>query len=199
MSVKKIIGIILVLIAVVWLLHEIWINWRINQMRRWPTTNATIVSTTARPVNLANGNVITQIGDIADTVTDNAKYEVNVLYKYNVYNREFESNNIAYDSSNRMNAKEVKLLFSGLNPGQQTTIVYNPNNPEESYMFIGKHNYWGIVWAIILLIIGAALLAHKSKDESDVQIKKYTYDTDPNVVVLSKTPRMRGVNYNPFY
>jgi hypothetical protein len=198
MSVKRIIGIILVLVAVVWLLHELWVNWRINQIRKWPTTTATIINTSAEPVSLDNRNVITQIGDIADSVTDNAKYEAHVMYKYNVYNREYESDSIAYDSSNRMNGKELKLLFGGLKPGQQTTILYNPSDPDESYMFVGKHSYWPILWAIILLIIGAALLAHKSSDNSDVKIKEYNYDRNPDVVVVSK-PRMHGINYNPFY
>lgn len=156
--VMVVVAIILGIIGLVWLIHNIWKNIKINNISSWPTTPALVLSSMAQPANDAAGYDYVKPADIVVRSDIDAEYIPHVTYRYRVGNREYSSQNLVYDGPEIYNSFDTKRLFGPISAGQTIPVYYNPDDHEESYIYNGKTTWVGIVVGIILLLIALGML-----------------------------------------
>ncbi|XWV25892.1 hypothetical protein QJ857_gp1189 [Tupanvirus soda lake] len=157
MTVNNIVAIILGIIGLIWLIYGLWRNWKINKISTWPKTNAFVLNSVAEPANNAAGNTYVDPRYIIATTDNKAQYIPKVTYRYRVANKEYQSNNVVYSGSRSYNAVDIKTLLGQVYAGATIPIFYNPNNPNESYIYNGTTSYTGIIIGLVLLLIAAYL------------------------------------------
>lgn len=156
-NVSNIIALILAIIGLVFLFHNIWKNSKVNNISRWPKTNAYVLNIVAEPANGAAGNTYVDPRNIVITKNSNAEYIPRISYRYRVDNKDYESGNFIYDGKYSYNAYDTKALMEPIQPRSTISVYYNPKNHSESYVYPGTQSWMGVWTGIILLIISAVL------------------------------------------
>lgn len=181
-TVNNIVALILGIIGLVWLIHGIWRNSKINKINSWPKINARIIGAVAQLAS--DKNVLVDPKNI-QIVDNSAKYIPNVTYEYQIGNMMYKSSSIVYDGEKSYSATDTKMIMDKLIVGSVIPIYYDPNNFSESYIYNNTHSYIGIIIGIILIVIAAYLgYRHNSnvKNVFNKKTKKKTMDQiNPNV------------------
>ena len=179
-----IIGGILALVGLGWLLWSIWANWKSSQVRNWPRTNATVVSAAAESVDLGPNQLIDP--ETIQVVNNNSTYKAHVVYRYEVMGRATTSNNFMYGKE-YFNAQEIRTLLAPLRPGSTITVMYNPDNHDEAYVYDANRTNWTGVWGGIVLILAGLLLLALGK-KSDKKKSGNGFDDKSDVDLTSTDP-----------
>ena len=187
-SAYNIIAIIIGIIGLIYLIYNLWKNIRTNTILSWPKINATVLSAVAKPVNQNSGSFIDPRYVVAST--DNiTQYIPVVVYKYRVNGVDYQSNNVMYYGPSTYNGLDIKTLMAPIYPGAIINIFYNPNNPNEAYIYNGIKNYKGTIIGIILLIIAAAIFYYDRRKGSENNIIKKKWrnkNTSPNLTEIEQ-------------
>lgn len=173
-TIGNIVAIILAIVGLVWLVHNIWRNYKINNINHWPKTNATIITSLAEPVGQGSNN----------------QFVPKVVYSYTANGRTYISDNVVYSGSRSYNAVDTRKIMSQLTPNSSVPVYYNPKDPKESYIYNGNKTYSGIVIGIILLLIAAYLGYYHNKDKITTTITKKQRDgtTTKTTTTTKATP-----------
>ncbi|XWV24655.1 hypothetical protein QJ856_gp1129 [Tupanvirus deep ocean] len=208
MTVSNIVAIILGIIGLIWLIYGLWRNWKINKISTWPKTNAFVLNSVAEPANNAAGNTYVDPRYIIATTDNKAQYIPKVTYRYRVGNREYQSNHVVYSGSRSYNAVDIKTLLGQVHAGATIPIFYNPNNPNESYIYNGTSSYTGVIIGLVLLLIAGYLgyyhnYKNKTITTTDVPVTgtrtSITRNNDlasPNLTDIDATTRRNTVTRN---
>ena len=162
MNIYNIVAIILGIIGLIWLIYALWRNSRVNQIRSWPKTSATVVNVFAVPANSAAGNRYVDPQSIV-VANNKARFTPHVLYTYIVKGKEYQSTNVIYSGANSYSATEIKTILGQITPGETIQVYYNPGKPTQSYIYNGSNNYTGVVIGILLLLLAGYLWYHQYK------------------------------------
>lgn len=168
MTVGGIIAIILLIIGIILLINNLWVNWKINKINSWPKTNATVLTSFAKPAFGNRDNVFIDPNQIVVVTGNGDKYVPHVEYVYHANGQEFASKKVVYGGSRSYDGQTTKDMLSNMTPGSTISVFYNPSNPSESYIYVGDHKYWNSIIGIILIII-ALFLGAKTKKKSEIQ------------------------------
>lgn len=200
-----IIGTILLIIGIILIIWDLWVNWKVKRITSWPTTNATVISSVAAPGDNCIGNTYLHADDIVATVNDKCTYVPMITYRYSVGGRTYQSSNIAYNGPRTYPALATKTILEQTKPGSTIVVYYDHNDQEESYIMPGEYTYmklWlGIFLVLLSLFLGyrAYTKATKSLSVDDhnnvVKSKSISYDNDGNVV-RSKSVLYDNNDYN---
>ena len=188
MTVNNIVALILGIIGLIWLIHGLWRNWKINKISTWPKTNAVVLNAVAEPANNNAGNVYIDPSTIIATTNDNAQYIPRVVYRYRVGNRDYQSTNVVYSGAKSYNALDIKTLLGQVYPGATIPIYYNPNNHAESYIYNGNKSWTGVIIGLALLLI-AAYLAHRNHKNQTVTTVTQMTDASPSLTDIDISTR----------
>ena len=164
-TINNIIAIIIGIVGLIWLIHGLWRNWKINNIRSWPKTNAVVLNAVAEPANASAGTTYMDPRYIVATTNNNAQYIPIIVYRYSVNGKDYQSNNVVYSGAHSYNALDIKTIMGQIYPGSVIPVYYNPNNNSESYIYNGTINYLGVVIGIILLIIAGYILYYNYRSE----------------------------------
>ena len=156
-TVYNIVVLVLVIIGLVWLISAIWTNSKINSIRRWPRTDATVINSLLEPES--ESRTFLNLQDLSPTTDISVKFIPRVLYSYTVAGRTYQSTNFMYGADKAYNALDIQTLMGHMAPNSTIQVYYNPDNPSESYIYNGVHNYTG-VWMGLLLLAIAAVIAY---------------------------------------
>ena len=159
MSGFHIAAVIIAIIGVLFILHNLWQNWKINRITSWPTADAYVIFSGAQPANNAAGNVVVDPRTIVPNPSSSAQYSPVVEYRYNVGNRDYTSGGFMYDSNYAYNSVDTLKFMNQIVSGSTIKVYYNPNNYSESYIYSGQTKWMGTWFGIILLIVAAILAA----------------------------------------
>jgi len=200
MTINNIVAIILGIVGLIWLLHGLWRNWKINRISTWPKANATVLNAVAKPANSNAGTMYMDPRNIVAATNSSAKYEPIVFYRYRVGNRDYQSENVIYSGANSYNALETKNIFGQIQTGGTIPVYYNPNNPSESYIYNGTKSYTGIVIGIILLLLAAYLGYYHNLSKHRKMTTTMTIETNkkPSNMVNSKLTDMTVPNLTDY-
>lgn len=168
----NLIAVILGIVGLVWLVHTVWKNMKINKISTWPKINATVVNALVEPANKSAGNTYIDPKFIVATVDGSAQYIPVVLYTYRVGGKEYQSKNFSYYGPQTYNALDMKTMMGPFYPGATIQVFYNPSNPAESYVYNGKVDHTGVVLSVILLLI-AAYIAYRHNNKTSFKSKAY--------------------------
>lgn len=173
LTVHNIVVLILGIVGLVWLASNLYRNMKINSIRGWPKTNATIINALVEPVNNIPGTAFLKPSEVGVTNNSN-KYIPAVAYRYNVNGNEYMSRNVVFAGEESYTAVVIKTMLGTLYPGAVTPIYYNPSNPAESYIYNGINNYTGTFIGIGLLLIALYLgFYHKTGKVNNVSTESY--------------------------
>lgn len=168
-----IVALILGIVGLAWMLHTLWRNHKINQIRSWPKTNATIINALIEPLDRYPGTQFLDPQSFEPRRGDNAQYRPVVLYRYRVGNKEFQSTNLMYAGKKSYNALETKAMIGQFRAGETIEVLYNPSNNAESYIYNGAHNYWGVLWGILLILIAIFIYNKGTKKANTAKIGSF--------------------------
>lgn len=155
LTIHNIVVIILVIIGLIWLIHGIWRNMKVNSISSWPKINATVINDAVMPTSGRRDNTFIDPRYIPATSNNKKMYVPSILYKYNINGREYQSSNLVYAGSKTYNAVSIRNMMSQMYPGATIQVFYNPGNYGESYVYTGVKSYFNIILGIILLLIAA--------------------------------------------
>ena len=189
MTVNNIVAIVLGIIGLIWLIHGLWRNWKINKISTWPKTNAVVLNAVAEPANSNAGNIYVDPSTIIATTNDNAQYIPRVVYRYRVDNRDYQSTNVVYAGAKSYNALDIKTLLGQVYPGATIPIYYNPNNHDESYIYNGNKSWSSVIIGLALLLI-AAYLAHRNYKNKTVTT------TTKTTKITNASPSLTDIDTN---
>ena len=219
-TVNNIVAIILAVIGLIWFIHSVWRNCKINRISAWPKAPAIVLNAVVEPINANAGNLYMDPKTIIPTTDKFTQYIPIIIYKYDVGNQTYQSDNIIYSGPRTYNAFDTKVLMGTMAAGSPITVYYNPNYPRESYIYNGVKNYLGIVVGLIFICVAIYLLYREqtnigSGEETGMMRTDRTpslTDVEPKVetTVLSKktsktsikNPTSKNIlrfNYNGFY
>ena len=152
MNVKRAIAIIIGIVGLIWFLREVWVLWKVKKIQSWPRVNAVVLMSGTSMEG--DGNIFE---DIRDIFSGKDNFVPHIKYKYTVHGIEHISSNITYGGDNKYNKDQIEKFLTVFPKGKEIPVLYNPNDPSESYIFVGDHKYYGLIGSIILLIIAFAL------------------------------------------
>ena len=189
LTVGNIVIVVLTIVALSWLISAFNNNRKVNNVRSWPTTNATIISAL---VQRANGNALVLFNPQNLTSSDaNAKYIPRVLYRYHVAGKEYQSDKFTVGKQKAYDAVSVKTMMAPLTPGATVQAYYNPNNANEAYLYNGTTSHRSTWMGIILLLLLAGSIYYFKVMKKDRAIaggtwSDYNIDT-PNLSEFAKS------------
>ena len=158
-----IIALIIGIIGLIWLINTLWRNWKISKFRSWPRARATVVNVLAVPTD---GKIAVDPRNIIATTNNSVRYVPKILYVYEVNGREYRSDNVFYHGPDSLNAVDTKMLLGQIYPNNIITILYNPSNPNDAYIYNGTQNNTGIIIGVILLLLSGFLFYQNYKNKS---------------------------------
>lgn len=190
---------ILLIAGLVLLLLGLWRNWRIDNIASWPKVNATVINSVAQPTSGFRKNADVNPQNIVVS-NNNRKYTPSVLYRYNVAGREYQSTNFVYGGPGTYNAEDIKVVMSQMQPGASVPVFYNPNNPSQSYVYLGSKNYTSVGVGLILLILSLFLAyrEHFAKNEKKLRGPKLRMDPDLTTPIVVTEDRQYFRKSNKF-
>lgn len=195
LTIPNIIGIILGIIGLIWLIHGLWRNMKINNISKWPKANATVLSSLAEPANSQAGSRYISPQDIVVSKdNNNAQYIPRVTYQYRVNGKDYISSNVVYSGQSSYNAFDTKTILADMSPNSVIQIYYNPSNPSEAYIYNGKTSYTSIIMGVILLLLAAYIFWHYHKNPKYVIISDGI--NSPSLTEIDKGSRVVRVNTN---
>jgi uncharacterized membrane protein len=159
-TIKNIVAVILLIIGLVIAIMGSWRKWKINNISKWPKTDATIVGFLLEPENTSAGRDLIRPNQIDLTIDNDAEYNPQVVYTYRVRGVQYRSTNFMYNMMDSLSALEAKQLTTGLTQGATVPVFYNPNNPSEAYIYNGTSSWWYVVIGIVLVLIAGAMGIH---------------------------------------
>lgn len=184
-SVYNIIFIILGIIGLIWLIYSIWYNSKIDNIKTWPRTDATLVNIVLEPESQKNTYINVEN---LDTFTDQTvRFTPHVLYTYTVGGRTYQSTNFMFGRQKTYDALATRTLAGHLRPGSTIQVFYNPTNPSESYIYNGAHNHTGTWMGLILLALAAILAYYYNTNNNAHSPAKNYYDYDVKTPTISET------------
>lgn len=157
-TVNNIVAIILAVIGLIWFIHSVWRNCKINRISTWPKAQAIVLNAVVEPINANAGNLYIDPKTIIPSTDKFAQYIPIIIYKYDIGNQTYQSDSIMYSGSRTYNAFDTKILMGTMTAGSPITVFYNPNYPRESYIYNGFKNYLGIVVGLIFICVAIYLL-----------------------------------------
>lgn len=198
LTIPNIIGLILGIIGLVWLIHGIWKNIKINNISKWPKTKATVLSALAEPANAAAGSRYIEPQNLVINKNDNAQYIPRVTYQYRVAGQDHISSNVVYSGQNSYNAVDTKTILGGMSPNSIIDVYYNPNSPSEAYIYNGKTTYTPIIMGLILALLAGYIFWHYNKKGDTIgKTTKFTDLDGPNLTEIDnnavKTTRVNTI------
>jgi hypothetical protein len=117
--------------------------------KNWPTTAATITQ-----VNLTETTSST-----STTTSKQKKVDISVLYRYQVNSKQYQSDKYSYGEGKTVKSRLKNKLAaqqwlekSPYQTGNEISIYYNPNSPQQAVIRAGT-NIWTFVPFIIGLLI----------------------------------------------
>lgn len=180
LDINKIIALILGIIGLILLILGLWKNWKINSISSWPKTNAVVLNAVAQPANSAAGTTYLDPRFIVATTDDKAQYVPQVVYRYKVGDKEYQSDSVIYAGNKSYNALDTKTLIGQMHPGSVINVYYNPKNNKESYIYVGNNNYTNVIIGLILLLVAFYLFYRNLAKEKKLQTTTYKSITDVN-------------------
>lgn len=154
LTVNNIVALILIIVGLVWLITSVNRNMKIRNINSWPKANATVVSAMAEPVNEAAGNTYLDPQNIVATTDSEARYKPQVVYRYRVNGRDYESDRVIYNDDREYTPAQIKTLMAPMRPGATIPIYYNPRDFNESYIYNSETSWVGPVIGTILTLLG---------------------------------------------
>ena len=147
-------GTILLIVGIILILWELWINWKVKRIASWPKAQATILSSVAQSNNCGIGRYL-HSSDITPSTKDTCKYVPVVTYRYRVSGKDHQSTSVAYNGPRTYNSLEIKTLLERTKPGSTVPVYYDRDQPGESYIYPGEYKY---TWVFVGLILVALSL-----------------------------------------
>jgi hypothetical protein len=200
MTVNNIVALILGIIGLIWLIHGLWRNWKINKIRSWPQTNAVVINSVAEPANSNAGNTYVDPRHIVPTTDNKALYIPRVVYRYRIGNKDYQSNRVVYSGAKSYGSLDIQTLLGQVYPGAMIPIYYNPRNHTEAYIYNGTTSWTHVVIGLVLLLIAGYLgyyHHHKIQTVHETKTNINTSELSPNLtdmdtaskknIVVSKT------------
>lgn len=198
-------ALIIAIIGLIWLIYASWFNSKIESIRRWPRTKATVVNAVVSPEQVrGSGTSYLDPRFVTGLIDTRTKYIPEILYTYNVAGKNYESSNFIYGGPKALNALDIKTTMQHIQPNSTIDIYYNPNNPAESYVYNGVKSYTGIWMGIIMLLIAGAIYYYKGYNPSKAKPGLINYEgPTPNLTEMSENGRARntmsGMNIRDLY
>lgn len=154
-TIGNIVALILGIIGLIWIIYVVWKNWKIRRIRNWPKAPATMINVLVEP--LGGNKIYFDLQNIVAVVNGNGKYIPRVLYDYWVNGRKYTSGSLIYSGPRSYSLNDINAMFTKLQRGSTFAVYFNPNNPEEAYIFDGDTKYAGILGGLLLILAGAYL------------------------------------------
>lgn len=175
LTINNIIAVILIIVGLIWLIHGLLRNRKINRINSWPKVNAYVLNSFAEPANNSAGDVYIDPRYLLAYINDSAKFIPRVIYRYRLNGIEYQSDNVIYSGYTSYDSLNVKTLLGHITTGSTIPVFYNPNDPKESYIYNGDKSYSGIVIGLILLAAGGYLVYnHFNKNKYGKGVKTRT-------------------------
>lgn len=156
-TVLNLVALIIAIIGIIWIIHTLWMNSRINNVKNWTRVDAQITKIGAEAVNAPKGVAWLVPSEI--NPNSNQKYIPHVIYKYTVNGQTYERDGIEYNNNAKLNGIQTQNLLNLFPVGSTVKIYVNPANPTEAWIYPGKPSYTGL-WLGILLFVAAAFFAY---------------------------------------
>lgn len=158
MNWSKLVLLILVIVAVIMILYNLWKNSRINSMKKWNSVRGRVLKFQVEPLDGPSKGSLVEATSITRAANDNYKYRPHITYEYQVGDNIYTSTVIsAYDNDKSYTASEIAALASDIRTGQDITIFYNPSNANQSFIQNNESNY-NMTWAGIALLVISGIL-----------------------------------------
>lgn len=155
---------ILAVIGIIWLLNNLWTNWKVSRVNNWPKTDATIQRIYATPMKKGDdANVYITPDDIGVVTNNSMRFKINALYTYNVDGKTYQSDKLVYYGKNEFTAADTKAILAKLQQGSVVPVFYNPIMNSEAYLYNGNMNWTGTVIGIVFILIAIAVSIFASR------------------------------------
>lgn len=182
LSVFSIIGILLIIIGIIWFIHNIYKNNKVNRIASWDRALATVIESGARPVGTNAFVDMLEPKALLISQTSDVKYTPYIYYKYRVDGREYTGDKLMYSSPRNFSAIDTASLLKNLPRGATFPVHYDSNDPSESYVYPGSKEYTGMIIGTVLFLLGLALLflharSVKKTQDNDEPLEFETRDT----------------------
>jgi hypothetical protein len=119
-----------------------YFNNKISDVRSWPSTPGTIQSANLE-VDMYNN------------------YHLKATYTYSVGGQSYTNNMVSVWNMQKFD--DVSHL-KGIISGAQVPILYNPQDPAESYIFSGVQKLTGYIIGLVVILIATGLFLHYNTD-----------------------------------
>ena len=152
-----IILIILALIIIVWNLYK---HWKDGRVKSWPKARGRIMEALVKPVDSPVGAEYRRASEIRPVTGSQVRYQPMVTYTYQVSGSTYRNTEFMYNGADSYTDVEIKALMGNYEVGSNVPVLYNPSNPDESYLYAGDVDWWPLWLGVVFLLLAAALGGH---------------------------------------
>jgi hypothetical protein len=149
--------IVLALVVIAWNLYK---HWKDGQVKSWPKARGRILEALVKPVDSPVGTEYRRASDIRPVTGSQVRYQPVVTYTYQVSGSTYRNKELMYNGPDSYSDVDIKTLMGRFETGNTVPVLYNPSNPDESYLYVGDVDWWPLWLGVVLLLLAGALGGH---------------------------------------
>ena len=190
------VAIVLIILALVVIIWNLYKHWKDGQVKSWPKARGRILEALVKPVDSPVGTEYRRASEIRPVTGSQVRYQPVISYTYQVSGSTYRNTEFMYNGADSYSDVDIKALMGRFEVGSFVPVLYNPSNPDESYLYVGDVDWWPLWLGVVLLVLAVALGGHaiylRRKAKKEAKSKNSVYMNVDEFTMADFRPQKGG-------